>query len=380
MSSVAPITITQPAKLAFGAGVAKQCAADLAARDVRSIFCVTSPHTKDAAIRLLGPAGALTTHLIDHEPTLADTRAAIAAARAVRPDAVVGFGGGSPLDVAKLVAAFTNNSQDVAAAFGINQLTGGRALWLACLPTTAGTGSEVSPNAIIHDEAANLKKGIISPALMPDAAYVDPELTLSVPAVVTASTGLDALTHCIEAYANKLAHPLIDLYALEGIRRVARSIVRAVEHGEDLAARTDVAMGSMLGGICLGPVNTGAVHALSYPMGSEFKIAHGVANALLLPHVISFNMPAATARYAEVAKALGDKGFGPDAAVARRGVDLLFDLVRRCKVPARLRDVGIPRDAFDRMARNALTITRLLDRNVRTVTYDDAIAIYEKAY
>jgi alcohol dehydrogenase class IV len=205
-------------------------------------------------------------------------------------------------------------------------------------------------------------------------------LTLSVPPAVTAATGLDALTHCIEAYANKFAHPIIDLYALEGIRRVGKSIVRAVERGDDLAARTDVAMGSMLGGICLGPVNTGAVHALSYPLGSEFKIAHGVANALLLPHVISFNMPAATTRYADVAKALGDKGFGPDAAVARRGVDLLFDLVRKCKVPARLRDVGIPRDAFDRMAKNALTITRLLDRNVRTVTYDDAIAIYEKAY
>ncbi|RYG80070.1 iron-containing alcohol dehydrogenase, partial [bacterium] len=297
-------------------------------------------------------------------------RSAIATARAAKPDAVVGLGGGSPLDVAKLVAAFANNAQDLTAAWGINQLTGGRSLWLACLPTTAGTGSEVSPNAILHDESANLKKGIISPALMPDAAYVDPQLTVSLPPAVTAATGLDALVHCIEAYANKFAHPMIDLYALEGIRRIGRSIVRAVEHGDDLDARSDMALGSLYGGICLGPVNTGAVHALSYPLGSEFKIAHGVANALLLPHVIAFNNPAAPERYATIAAALGT-----DDLVAR-----LFELVKQCGVPSRLRDVGIGRDAFDRMARNALTITRLLDRNVRGVTYDDAMAIYEKAY
>lgn len=365
-----PITITQPAKLAFGIGCAAECAADLTARGARSIFCVAAPHTRDVATTLLAAVGKLTIHEIATEPTVADTRAAIAAARAVAPDAVVGVGGGSPLDVAKLVAAFANNAQDLTAAWGINQLTGGRAIWLACLPTTAGTGSEVSPNAILHDESANLKKGIISPALMPDAAYVDPQLTVSLPPAVTAATGLDALVHCIEAYANKVAHPMIDVYALEGIRRIGRSLVRAVTRGDDLGARSDMALGSLYGGICLGPVNTGAVHALSYPLGSEFKIPHGVANALLLPHVIEFNQEAAPGRYATIGRALGTGELVPK----------LFELVRQCGVPSRLRDVGIPRDAFDRMATNALTITRLLDRNVRAVAYADAIEIYEKAY
>ena len=140
---------------------------------------------------------------------------------------------------------------------------------------------------------------------MPDAAYVDPMLTLSVPPAVTAATGMDALTHCIEAYANKFAHPMIDPIALEGIRLIARNLARAVEHGNDVAARTAVALGSLYGGMCLGPVNTAAVHALSYPLGSEFHVAHGVSNAVLLPHVLEFNLPAAPQRYADIAVAHG---------------------------------------------------------------------------
>ena len=214
-----PITLAQPATLAFGIGVAADCATTLIARSVRSIFCVTSPHTRAVAAQLLGGiAGAtLVLHEIATEPTLADARAAIAAARVARPDAVVGLGGGSALDVAKLVAAFCDAAQDVASAFGTDQIAGGRPIYLACLPTTAGTGSEVSPIAVLLDEDAQLKKGIVSATLVPDAAYVDPQLTVSLPPAVTAATGLDALVHCIEAYASKVSHPIIDVYALEGI-------------------------------------------------------------------------------------------------------------------------------------------------------------------
>src|SRR5439155_10799310 len=140
-----------------------------------------------------------------------------------------------------------------------------RKTYLACLPTTAGTGSEVSPNAILMDESDQLKKGVISPHLMPDAAYIDPMLTLGAPPAVTAATGIDALTHCIEAYANKFAHPMIDLYALEGIRLIGDNLARAVADGSNIEARTHLALASMYGGMCLGPVNTGAVHALAYP-------------------------------------------------------------------------------------------------------------------
>jgi alcohol dehydrogenase class IV len=292
---------------------------------------------------------------------------------------VVGFGGGSPMDVAKLVAALLASRQDITEAFGIGNLAGARSTYLACLPTTAGTGSEVSPNAVLLDDAAKLKKAAISPQLVPDAAYVDPTLTLTVPPAVTAATGIDALTHCIEAYANKFAHPMVDTFALEGIRLISSNLQRAVEHGDDVAARTAVARGSLYGGMCLGPVNTAAVHALSYPLGSEFHVAHGVSNAVLLPHVLEFNLPAAPHRYADIAVAMGASRSDDDLATARHGLERVRELSRRCGIPAHLADLGVPADAIERMAAAAMTVTRLLDRNVRAVTLPDALDIYRRA-
>jgi len=230
------------------------------------------------------------------------------------------------------------------------------------------------------DENANLKKGVISPHLVPDAAYVDPTLTLTVPPAVTGATGIDALTHCIEAYANKLAHPIVDLWTLDGIKRIGRSLQRAFEHGDDLPARTDVALGSLFGGLALGPVNTGAVHALSYPLGGEFHIPHGVANAVLLSAVLEFNLPAAVARYADIAVALGCPRGGGDEETARRGLERLRELCAACGIPPRMRDLGIPENAIERLARSAMTVTRLLDRNVREVKLPDAIEIYRRAF
>lgn len=375
--------ISQPPLLAFGPGCASRCAAELNARDLKRAFVVTSPPTRPLVARALPSAqfqGAIACHDAPPEPTVGHFREALGAAREMQPDAVIGVGGGSALDVAKLVAAFCNSEQDVTEAFGIDQYRGRRPIYLACLPTTSGTGSEVSPNAILLDESAKLKKGVISPQLMPDAAIVDPELTLSLPRAVTASTGLDALTHCIEAYVNRLAHPLIDTWAIDGVRLIGSSLERACNEGSDIDARSAMSLGSLYGGLCLGPVNTGAVHALAYPLGSEFHIAHGVSNALLLPHVLRFNLPAAPARYAEVAVAMGEARDGSDEQVALRGIERIVGLIARCGVPARLRDLDIPRDAIPRMADAALTITRLLERNVRTVTRADAIDIYEKAF
>ena len=316
---------------------------------------------------------------VSQEPTIQIFLDALAAARQTRADVVIGLGGGSAMDVAKLVAALVDSSQDIRDAFGIGRLAG-RSTYLVCVPTTSGTGSEVSPNAILLDESDQLKKGVISPHLMPDAAYVDPILTLSVPPAVTAATGMDALTHCIEAYANRLAHPMIDLYALQGVRLIAQNLVRAVEHGDDLAARTNLALGSLYGGIVLGPVNTGAVHALAYPLGGEFHVAHGVSNAVLLPHVLEFNLPAAPDRYAQIAIALGAQRANDDLETARRGLEIIRELSRRCAIPSRLSELNIPREAIERMARSALTVTRLLERNVRALTLADAIEIYRRAF
>ncbi|WP_428937972.1 iron-containing alcohol dehydrogenase [Fontivita pretiosa] len=372
------ITLHQPRTLVFGAGAIEQCAQDLAARRFGRRFIVTSPPTRSLC-RPLQSDGTVIWDGVSQEPTIQTFLDALAAARQARADVVIGLGGGSAMDVAKLVAAFVDSQQDIRDAFGIGKLAG-RSTGLVCLPTTSGTGSEVSPNAILLDETDQLKKGVISPHLMPDAAYVDPALTLSVPPAVTASTGMDALTHCIEAYANRLAHPMIDLYALQGVRLIAQNLARAVEHGNDLEARTNLALGSLYGGIVLGPVNTGAVHALAYPLGGEFHVAHGVSNAVLLPHVLEFNLPAAPDRYADIAIALGAQRGGDDLETARRGLEIIKDLSRRCAIPSRLSELNIPRDAIERMARAAMTVTRLLERNVRPLTLDDAIEIYRSAF
>jgi alcohol dehydrogenase class IV len=249
-----------------------------------------------------------------------------------------------------------------------------------CVPTTSGTGSEVSPIAIVQDSADGLKKGVISPHLVPDAAFIDPLLTVGMPPAVTASTGIDALTHCIEAYANRQAHPLVDTWALEGIRRIARSLPLAYGDGQNIAARTDVALGSMYGGMCLGPVNTAAVHALAYPLGSDFNVAHGTSNAVLLELVLEVNLPAATDRYADIARALGAGSEGTTGDVAQRGLQLLRDLNQRCGIPAHIAELGVPESAIDRMADSALTVQRLLQQNPRVVTLQDARDIYRRAF
>lgn len=380
-----PLRVRWPVSLRFGAGSARAINDELAGARRRRVFVVTAPPLRPLVEETLGANGPASLVVFDEirgEPDTATFRLALDAARDATPDAVIGVGGGSAMDVAKLVAALLDGGQTIADVFGIDRLRG-RSTWLSCLPTTAGTGSEVSPNAILLDEADNLKKGVVSPHLVPDVAIVDPLLTLGVPPDVTAATGLDALTHCIEAFANRQSHPLIDPYALAGISLISRSLVRAVEDGSNIAARVEVALGSLYGGLCLGPVNTGAVHALSYPLGSVFHVAHGISNAVLLPHVLRFNLPAAAGRYARVAEAMGlaaDEPRSDPEHRARRGIEQVEEIMRRCGVPKRLRDLGVPDSAIDAMARQAMTVTRLLDRNPRAVTLEDAIAIYREAW
>ena len=316
---------------------------------------------------------------IDREPTIEMFARVLATAQAGQADGFVGIGGGSVLDVTKLLAALVDGRQDVRDTFGIGKL-GPRKAYLACLPTTAGTGSEVSPNAILTDESDKLKKGVVSPHLVPDAAFVDPTLTLTLPPAATASTGMDAMTHCIEAYANRHAHPAVDLYALEGIRLIGANLEQAVAQGQDVRARGCLALGSLYGGLCLGPVNTAAVHALAYPLGGEFGVAHGVANSLLLPHVLEFNLPAAPRRYAEVALALGAAGGGSAEETARWGLERIREISHRCGIPPSLSQLGVPREAIDRMATSAMQVTRLLKNNLRELGAADAAAIYQRAF
>ena len=379
-----PVTLQQPKRIVFGAGVAGQSAGEITAGGRKRIFVVSSPRAarnNAALVEAWRAAGAVVemSAMVNREPDLALFELVLAMGRAFAPDAVVGLGGGSPLDVAKLVAALVDGRQGIREVFGVGNLRG-RHVYLACIPTTAGSGSEVSPNAVLIDETERVKKGVVSPHLVADVAFIDPQLSLSVPPAVTAAVGVDALVHCVEGFANKAAHATVDLYALEGIRRIGRSLAAAVERGGDLEARTDVMLGAMYGGLCLGPVNTAAVHALSSPLGGEYRIAHGVANSLLMPHVFRFNAPAMPDRYAAVAEALGVAPAAASLATAEAGIARLAELSRTCGVPQRLRDVGVPRADLPRLAREALKLQRLLKNNPREVTEADALALYEAAY
>ena len=378
------ITLLQPQKIVFGTGCIETFTEDYLKLGLQRLFVLTAPPIRpliEEPLEVLHKAG-ISIEIFQNilaEPTVNDFKAILEVAREFKADSIVGIGGGSVLDVTKLVAAFLNSSQQVEDCFGTGFIQK-KGLWFACLPTTAGTGSEVSPNAILLDERDHLKKGIVSPFLIADAAYVDPKLTWTVPAKVTADTGMDALTHCIEAYTNKFAHPSVDIYALQGIRLIAANLERAVKDGKDQEAREALAFGSLYGGLCLGPVNTAAVHALSYPLGGEFHIPHGLSNAILLPSVMKFNMPANVKRHAEVAIALGCEPGKDDNETAQRGVDFIYRLAEAVGIPKKLTDLGIPQTAVDGMAKAAMEVQRLLKNNPREVTELDAKDIYNSLY
>ncbi|MCS7090310.1 MAG: iron-containing alcohol dehydrogenase [Verrucomicrobiota bacterium] len=373
-----------PPTLVVGEGCAREAAQWLIGRGCRRALLVTCRSVADTCSGLFeswADAGVTLLKLAatPSEPTLHFFENLRASVRELEPDAVIGLGGGSALDVAKLLACLVGCSEPTAQFFGIHRLPG-RRFPLVCLPTTAGTGSEVSPNAILLDETEGVKQAVISPFLVPDAAFVDPELTHSLPPFLTAASGFDALTHCIEAFANRHAHPWVDAWALQGIRWIGANLVRAVENGSDAEARRYVAYGSLCGGLCLGPVNTAAVHALAYPLGGRYRLPHGLANAMLLPHVLRFNLPAASDRYAEVARALGISAGNTSLECAGHGVDRIEQMARRCGLPGRLRELGIRETDLPGLARAALQVQRLLKNNPRNLTEADVLAIYKAAF
>lgn len=378
------ITLLQPQKIVFGTDCINQFVDDYLKLNHKRLFIITMPVIRPMISGMtdrLSEEGVSIEFYEDvrNEPSIADFKKLLAAANEFGADSMLGIGGGSILDVTKLAATLTGSSQEIENLFGTG-LIERKGKWFACMPTTAGTGSEVSPNAILLDERDALKKGVVSPYLMADAAYIDPKLTWTVPARITAETGMDALTHCIEAYTNKFAHPMVDMYALQGIRLIAGNIVRAVKNGSDKEAREAMALGSMYGGLCLGPVNTAAVHALSYPLGGEFHISHGLSNAILLPSVMKFNYCANLKKYAEVAVACGVEPGKDDEETALRGVDFITGLSVECGIPATLSEIGIPKEAVGRMAKAAMNVQRLLKNNPREVTEADARNIYNSLY
>ncbi|WP_114748484.1 iron-containing alcohol dehydrogenase [Pleomorphovibrio marinus] len=376
------ISLIQPQKLKFGTTAFKEFLEDLSHTTHKRIWVLgiepLSENLEMIREKVQEKNKAISIHtFMQGEPTFSHYQNFFKDVHVFLPDLVVGFGGGSVLDLAKVLAAMVGSPQKLEEVIGINKLAE-RKVGLWCLPTTSGTGSEVSPNAILLDEDTLEKKGIISPFLVPDATYVDPSLTMSLPAGLTAETGIDALSHCMEAYTNKYSHPLIDDYALRGMTHIGNHLLRAYEDGKDIAARSALSLGSLYGGFCLGPVNTAGVHALSYPLGGKYHVPHGLANAVLLPEVMAFNLPSSMDKYAKVALAMGVEEGDSVSETARRGVEKTRELLQACGIPESLKDLGVAENEIPELANLAMKVTRLLKNNPRELGYNEAVEIYSR--
>ncbi|MEM1132064.1 MAG: iron-containing alcohol dehydrogenase [Pseudomonadota bacterium] len=295
-------------------------------------------------------------------------------------DAIIGLGGGSPMDSAKVIAVLAGpKPQPLAEMYGVGNVTAPR-LPLYMVPTTAGTGSEVTPIAILTT-GETTKAGIVSPRLYADGAFLDPALTVGLPAHITASTGLDAMVHAIEAYTGRLKkNPMSDMLAKEALRLLTDNLVRACQKGDDMVAREAMLRGSMIAGQAFANSPVGAVHALAYPLGGIFHVPHGLSNALVMPHVLRFNLDVAAPLYAELADALHLDAPDREAAKAEAFIAYLEQLSRNSGAPQRLRDIDIPEDSLDRLADDAMLQERLLINNPREMTRDAAREVYDAAW
>lgn len=335
----------------------------------------------DKVQAIIEEVGAVVTQFLDvePEPSFDNIDAALAALRGCSAELVVGLGGGSSLDIAKAVSAMANNSGNMLDYVGIG-LIPKPGVMSVLIPTTAGTGSEVTPNAIFTDKKENLKKGVVSEYLLPTVAIVDSQLTLSMPPKVTAATGMDALTHAIESFTSNKATPQTDLYALESIRLVGKHLRRAVANGNDEDAREGMALASVFGGISLANAGVGAVHALAYPLGGQLGVAHGVANALLLPYILEFNVVGHIDKFIAVAEALGENTAGLSRREAAfRAYSAVKELSEDVGIPQTMREVGVKEEQIEGLAAAAINVTRLLGNNPRVMTLDDIRAVYRKA-
>lgn len=306
---------------------------------------------------------------------------AVIAAQAFGCDGVVGFGGGSSMDVAKLLAALITGEQALSDIYGVDQITSPR-LPLIQVPTTAGTGSEVTMVSIITT-GETTKAGVVSRTLLADKIILDARLTEGLPAHVTAATGIDAMVHAIEAYTSKrLKNPLSDMLAREALRLLSGSIVTAVKQGGNLEARADMLVGAMLAGQAFANAPVAAVHALAYPLGGNYHIPHGLSNSLVLPHVLRFNGPVASDLYAEIAPLIMPNQILPEDTIAATEIlaDHFLSLAADLGLQTTLREMNIPESDLPKLAEDSMLQQRLLVNNPRELDLEDALGIYQQAY
>ncbi|MBN1615580.1 MAG: iron-containing alcohol dehydrogenase [Deltaproteobacteria bacterium] len=316
---------------------------------------------------------------VEPEPHLALADEGAAFARRHKSDIVIGIGGGSAMDVAKAIAALAPSRSKAADFLGLNKVAG-PGLPTIMVPTTAGTGSEVTFTAVFIRPELKKKEGMNSPYLYPDLALLDPELTRSLPPGPTATTGIDALCHAIESYTSISASPMSETFSLEAIGLIAANLRTCVHDGGNLDAREGMLLGSLYAGLGLANAGVTAVHSLSYPLGGTYGIPHGLANTIMLAPVMAFNVPASLEKFAVIAETMGE--VIDDLSLreaAFLSVEAVEDLIEDCGLEERLEDFGIKEEDFEELARAALTVARPLANNPRKVTLEDAVAIYGDA-
>jgi alcohol dehydrogenase len=380
-------TVTQPTRIQFGVGSINNLAKTVQDFHGSNIFLVIDPSLVKAGIanQITAPLDAAAIPYtvydnIDPEPGLKLADKGYKIAKAKGCDCVIGAGGGSAMDVAKAVAILLTNGGKAADYLGLDKIAK-PGVPKIMIPTSAGTGAEVTFTAVFINEKTGSKGGMNGAPLYPEAAILDPALTLTLPPAATAFTGIDALTHALEAFTSTQAHTLSELYSLEAIDLISRNLPAAYANGSNLEARSAMLMGSLLGGKALATAGVGLVHAMAYPMGGMFGIGHGLANAVLLPYVIEYNLIGNREKFATLAAVMGKNTDNMTTKEAsERCVEALFELNAEVGIPATLQDLNIPDDQIPEMARIALTVTRPVENNPRKPTLEDVINIYQMAY
>ena len=384
-------TFNTTSGIRFGNGTSKSCVSEIYQKLGPNILFITDKDlmslklTEPTLIELKKLSSKVEVFQdVEADPSLKTLMNAIEIGKKNNITGVIGFGGGSSMDVAKLTSLILGSNENIEEAWGVSNAKGPR-LPLILVPTTAGTGSEVTPISIIT-VGEEEKKGVSSPIILPDIAILDPELTVGLPAHTTAATGIDAMVHAIEGYAsaNKNNNPISKMIAVEALKLLGSSIEKAVFEGSNIEARGNMLLGAMLAGKSFANSPVAAVHALAYPIGGTFHVSHGLSNSLVLPYVLRFNSVdnKATKDYSELAPFLFpdiDMSKG-NQAICKEFIDRLENLSKKLGLPQKLREVNIPKEACKKMASDAMKQTRLLVNNPREVTEADALNIYESAW
>lgn len=385
MSTDQVFSFQAPANVTFGPGVVGQLP-DIVKGLGRQALVISDPGIAAAGIldrvrSWLHDAGVATEAFTDVEPnpSVETVTKAYDLLQRANAEFLVGLGGGSAMDVAKVASVLARYGGTVHDYEGIGKVPGSGMTTVA-IPTTAGTGSEVTVFAVITDRQRKFKMTVGSPYLVPQHAVCDPELTLSMPPSLTAATGMDALTHGIECYVNRIYNPIAKTLALQSMRLIGPSLRTAYAPGRDLGARTSMLLASTMAAMAFTRTRLGNVHAMSHPLGAHFDVPHGVANAVLLPYVMAWNLPACLQTYPQIAAALGEKVDGLSAQEAsERAVDAVQRLSRDVGIPARLRDLGVTQSGIPLMATDAMKSGNILV-NPRDTTFDDIVHLFETAY